>query len=64
MTRVVFTVIVSVILSSCSADYRMADHKALCDPYLNEAYMVTPGAGDTSFVKRNKNLDKLCNNQN
>lgn len=64
MMRKFLATISLVALASCSAEHRMADNKALCDPLTNEAYMVIPSLGDTSYVYRNKNLDQLCNDQN
>lgn len=65
MTRIIFLIFISTLVSACSRpENRMADNKVLCDPQTGEAYIVAPGFVDSAFVTRNKNLDKLCNNQN
>lgn len=53
--------LIVLLLSGCSVkEYREADNKVLCDPNTHEAYLVNDGLGATSFVRRSKNLDKLC----
>jgi hypothetical protein len=49
------------VLVGCSQpEYREADEQVLCHPKTHHAYHVKPGAGDTSFVRRNPSLDALC----
>lgn len=48
-------------LAACrSEDYSKADHKLLCDPKTGTAYMVSPGAGDISFVRPVVNGADIC----
>lgn len=54
-------VILALLLAACGRqENRAADYKVLCDPKLQQAFYITPGAGDTSFVRRNPSLDDLC----
>ena len=41
-------------------EYGMADDAILCHPSKKEAYIVQPNAGQTSFVKRNPDMDYVC----
>ena len=53
---------ISVALTGCNRDdYGMADDSILCHPVKKEAYIVKPGAWDASFVKRNPDMDFVCN---
>jgi uncharacterized protein YceK len=60
--RILKIVLALVLLSGCSdlSKYRSADDKVLCDPETKEAYTVEKGLGATSFIKRMKHMDKLC----
>lgn len=44
-------------------EYGMADDAILCHPAKKEAYAVTAGGGQTSFIKRNSDMDFVCNMQ-
>ena len=44
-------------------EYGMADDSILCHPVKKEAYVVQPSAGQTSFVRRNHDMDYVCNIQ-
>lgn len=50
------------ILTGCwrTPEYSGADNKALCDPATKQAWLVTPGEGQISFVKRATQFDVLC----
>jgi hypothetical protein len=53
--------LLAVLLAGCGGTaYREADDRVLCDPNTGKAYLVTPGAGDTSFVKPAPQLCALC----
>lgn len=59
----VFVVAVAIALTACGyPEYRQADNKVLCDPKLQQAYLVQPGMGAVSYLHRNPNLDEVCKN--
>lgn len=50
------------LLTGCSRkEFRAADYRVLCDAETNTAYYVEPGAGQTSFLRKSPQFDKLCN---
>ncbi len=60
--KYLLTILFVLSLSACSSSdaYRQADDKILCELTAGKAYLVSRGAGDTSFIKSVPNYDFMC----
>lgn len=59
--KIIIAILLALFLSACGQkEDRMADNKVLCSLDKHEAFFVTPGAVDTSFLKRVPDMDAAC----
>lgn len=59
--KAIAIVLAAFVVSACNrANYGQADNMVLCDPMSGKGFFVSPGAGETSFVKRAQSTDALC----
>lgn len=52
-------IILALSLVGCRGNYGLADGQVLCDTK-GQAFYVTSGFGQTSFVERKANFDAMC----